>query len=234
MFGKNDKPLRQVEVDLRQKTATHELNDSGKIVDAGGRPTGSFSSDMKLASRLSALERGESARSLLMGEVNRKITALHGFQKSILMFCKDLDTRLGVLTDLLSSKGVVPVGEFEDAHDAKRGIRLKGEDEKIAKDDIVWVDYIATIKGEPKPLSENEIPIRVGLGAIAFESALIGKKPYTAGVSFTKKFEDKNYPDYFGKTVNFRINVGKVKTHTPLEGENGIEKQLDTNTDSQN
>jgi len=219
MFGKNDKPLREVEVDLRQKQATHELNEVGQIVGADGRKASSggsgFSDTMNFNKRIAALEMGESAKSLVLSEVNRKITALHGFQKSVLMFCKDLDTRLDIMLELLIVKGVCTKEDFESIHDDKRGIRLKSEDEKIVKDDIVWVDYVATIKDHPIPLSENEIPVRVGLGAVAFEETLIGKKPYTAGVSFTKKFEDKNYPDFFGKTVNFRINIGKVKTHKP-------------------
>jgi len=141
-----------------------------------------------------------------------RVDKLYELTHSLFLFSKEVDVKIETLTDLLVEQGVLHQDRIEELSDKKHKVRAKKDDEEITRGDIVWVNYNAKLDGEVEAIQEVDLPIRVGSGAIAFETALIGKTANSC-VTFKDEFRDKKYPQWVGKEVLFEIEIVKVKTN---------------------
>lgn len=136
------------------------------------------------------------------GEIAEKVTSQHKLMQSTITLCKNFDTRIDILKDVIISKGLSTDDALEGIMDEKTGFRRRGPDEEIQNGDVVWVSYEATQEGEDAKIVEEGFPVRVGSNAIMFEAVLLGKK----------EGETTSYSgEYDGKQVSFSIKVIKVK-----------------------
>lgn len=136
------------------------------------------------------------------GEIAEKVTSQHRLMQSTITLCKNFDTRIDILKDVIVSKGLSTDVALEDLMDTKTGFRRRGADEEIQNGDVVWVSYEATQEGETEKIVEEGFPVRVGSNAIMFEPALMGKREGDE-VAYSGEYE--------GKQVSFSIKVLKVK-----------------------
>jgi hypothetical protein len=160
-----------------------------------------------------------------MGQVMNDGQRLDTMRKEVIQILNllgDIETRLEAFKVLLINKRIIKEKEYDSMLDDIRGLRVKTVEEPIEKEDIAWVDY-ECLEKEVVVFSEKNFPVRVGSGAIIIEEDLMGKK---SGESISI---DKNYPANYspnpqlaGKSVTFRIVIGKVKTR---KGEQKCQKR---------
>lgn len=136
-----------------------------------------------------------------------RVMGQHRLLNSTIVLLKNYDARLQTIQELLVDNKIIDGAQFEMNTDAKLGLRLLGADETIKVGDVAWVEYEASIDGKVE--AKDVIPVRVGSGAVVFEPALIGKQPNTAGHSHDATYKEG---ELAGKTMNFKISIGKVKT----------------------
>ena len=132
--------------------------------------------------------------------------------KGELLFFKDINIKLDSIIDVMGDEFKE---RFEKSCDEKRGLKLSSDPIEIG--DVAWI--VCTIEHNGEKIEQEEIPVRVGSGALVLEPRLVGKK---AGESF--EFEttfDKG--DLAGQTAKYMVTVNKVKTNIHKEVPSGIE-----------
>lgn len=148
------------------------------------------------------------------GEIAEKVTSQHRLMQSTITLCKNFDTRIDILKDIIVTKGLSTEDALEDLMDYKTGFRRRTGEEEIQNGDVVWVSYEALQEGETGKVIEEGFPVRVGSNAIMFEPALLGKK----------EGEETTYSgEWEGKKVTFTIKILKAKAR--LGGDNEASTQ---------
>jgi FKBP-type peptidyl-prolyl cis-trans isomerase 2 len=151
----------------------------------------------------------------LAGEVTAltgKVDAQERLIRGSMLVMQDYDHQLNAMKDLLFEGKTIDETTYNVQADKRRGLRLIDKGEKIAAGDIAWVRYTATavIEGAVQTIAEdNELPVRVGSGAVNFEQALVNK---TIGdeVQSTTTVQDEG--PLKGQDITFNITVLKAKT----------------------
>lgn len=157
----------------------------------------------------------------MLSEHKQLIDSSHVLMKNYL-------ARQEAMIKLLTKANIFVDSEFEALVDAELGLRLRTADEELAKGDVAWVNYVATIEGTTKKYEDKELPVRVAANAVIFDTELIGKKP---GQTFTfirglTKGEDA------GKNVTYEITVIKAKAKLKKEVANGAGTQPEADAQS--
>jgi hypothetical protein len=155
-----------------------------------------------------------------------KHVAQYKMIRSLIGYMRDVDTKIDAIRGVLESE--VPLdldgAEFgtkvDNKWDELRGLRMKTDQEPITKGDVVWVTYKAeVVDGEKKgsTFEEEDFPVRVGSGSVAFEDMLENKFLNTQ-FKETKSFpKNEKYAgwEWAGNKIEFNIKVNKVKTSLP-------------------
>ena len=168
-------------------------------------------SELPEGGELSLIRSRMSKAEVQIDGLETKAKASHDLIQKVVMYSHGVDDKMNVLVEMLEEKGVLERGALESLLDTRRGLRTKEATELIEAGDVAWVTYKALIPGEPKPIGEVNLPVRVGAGAIVFDKELIGKNPHQT-ISYSDEFKDKGHPQWLGKRVDFTINIGQVKT----------------------
>jgi hypothetical protein len=145
-------------------------------------------------------------------DLQERVSRQHQLMQSTLVLLKNMDARIDATKELNLTKGTFAEREFQILVDHKLGLREKDESEDIVIGDVVWVAYRATMEGTEKVFEEDSLPLRVGSNAAVFETALIGRRTGTKGIIFTASFAKKKGEEFSGKSVEFTIDILKVKT----------------------
>lgn len=145
-------------------------------------------------------------------QIRQKVVAQHRLGQSTLLLLKNYDARIVTLTHLCAEAGIFTLEKFEEEADKKLGLRLRAIGEEVQAGDTIWVKYTAINEGDPE-VAVDEIPVRLGSGAIIFEPALIGKVVGQEGIKYEAALAQG--PNA-GKKVSFDITIVKAKTR--IEG----------------
>jgi len=146
--------------------------------------------------------------------VSEKLDSQHRIINGTMLVFQDADVQMQTIKDFLIERGVMTEAEYNERVDIRRGLRIMGPEDKIKNGDIAWVSYIAKIDGEI--IASDDLPVRVGSGAINFEHDLLGKSVgEVVDVSHTVTEEGP----INGKSVNFIITINKAKTKIVNEEE---------------
>jgi hypothetical protein len=141
-----------------------------------------------------------------------KVDAQDRLLRGSMLVLRDYDAQLNSMKDLLIEAKFFTEETYYANTDKRRGLRLIEAGEQIKAGDIAWVKYVATtvIEDAVQTIAEDaELPVRVGSGAISFETALVGKTIGQA-VNFTTQIQDEG--PLKGKDITFDITVLKAKT----------------------
>ena len=134
--------------------------------------------------------------------------------KSFITVMNQFDTKVQSLLDVLVSKDLLTEREFEDEFDNQSGWRRREAGELIVDGDVCWVDYKVTMEGSPDTQMVENVPVKVGAGALSFEKDIVGK---TVGSKFPHSLEQEGH--------KWVLNIEVKKVKYKLGGKNGTEEK---------
>lgn len=160
----------------------------------------------------------------------KKIAGQHRLAQSSLVLLKNIDARIEAIKDLSVEAGLYTEDQYQDKVDEKLGLRKKADNETIELADVVWVSYTAEVEGVSEKQKEENLPVRVGSGAVMFESALLGKKCNDKGIVFDGVWKENNPSEPLKPIehkVKFTIDIQRVKARRKDDNGNGISDDID-------
>lgn len=141
-------------------------------------------------------------------DLKTQLNQIHGMVKNLIMFCQDMGMKTSAIISELTEKGITTESEILKKWDEAKGYTLT--EEPISEKDLVWIDMKATIGTEA--FEEKDLPVQIGLNYFPFENSLLGARAGETVTTTLKWENERNFPQWNGKDVNFTLDILRVKT----------------------